>query len=130
MHMISTHDLEQLEHFDGHGAPVLSVYLNLQPERQLERAFQIAFKSLVRDARRRLDERGREQLEAEAQRVADWLEGEPPRGQGLAVFSCQPAGLWQAHSLPVPVQDPPALEATPYLSTLLDLLVQYQRYSG
>jgi peptide subunit release factor 1 (eRF1) len=126
--MISTHDLEQLEQFDGHGAPVLSVYLNLQPERQLERAYLTAFKSLVRDARRRLDERGREQLEAEAKRVGAWLAGEPPQGQGLAVFSCQPAGLWQAHSLPVPVKDHLAFEEMPYLTPLLDLLDEYERY--
>ena len=41
----------ELEEFDGRGARVLSVYLEVGPERQPERSFQIAFKDFVKEAR-------------------------------------------------------------------------------
>jgi peptide chain release factor subunit 1 len=128
MDRITAQDVKRIEQFDSNGAPVLSAYLDLRPERQLERAYAIAFKSLVREVRQRLDERGRKQLDAEAKRVAAWLEGEPPQGKGLAVFSCEPAGLWESYYLPFPVRDHLAFEEKPYVTPLLDLLDEYERY--
>ncbi len=126
--MIAAEQLEQLKGFDG-SARILSVYLNLEPGRQPEQAHQIAFKGLVQEVRSRLDERGQAQLDADADAVQAWLDREPPQGRGLAIFSCQPAGIWQTHFLPVVVNDHVAFEEAPHLTPFLDLLDEYKRFA-
>lgn len=126
--MIAEEQLKQLQGFDG-SAPVLSVYLSLEPGRQPEAAHQTAFKGLVHGVRGGLNDDGRARLDAEAAAVQAWLDREPPQGLGLAIFSCQPAGLWQAHFLPIVVADHVAYEAAPHLTPLLDLLEEHARYA-
>jgi hypothetical protein len=48
-------DVERLVRFDGHGARVLSAYLDLDPERQPTRTYRIVFEDLVKVARDGLD---------------------------------------------------------------------------
>jgi peptide chain release factor subunit 1 len=130
--MITRQDIERLEAFDGQGARVLSVYLDLDPERQVRRSYQTVFKDLVKDIAEALDardEQAHRQLHQEAARVQEWLEAEAPRGKSVAIFSCTPGGLWQTHFLPVPLKDQAAFEPAPYLQPLLDLLDEYERYA-
>jgi peptide chain release factor subunit 1 len=125
-------DLEQIKRlasFDSHGACVLSAFLNLAPQRQVERTYRTIFKDLHQELGERLDEPRRAELDAESTRVAQWLDANPPQGRALAIFSCAPAGLWEAFSLQVPVPDRLAFEATPYVAPLLDLLDEYERYA-
>ena len=101
-------DLEQIKRlvsFDSHGACVLSAFLNLAPQRQVERTYRTIFKDLHEELGERLDEPRRAELNAESTRVAQWLDANPPQGRALAIFSCTPAGLWEAFSLQVPVPD-------------------------
>jgi peptide chain release factor subunit 1 len=123
-------DVERLVRFDGHGARVLSVYLDLDPERQPTRSYRIVFEDLVKAARDGLDKAARVELQAEAARVQAWLEARPPAGLGLglAIFSSMPADLWQAWFLPVPVPDRLSYEAHPLVVPLLSLIEDHQRY--
>jgi peptide subunit release factor 1 (eRF1) len=127
--MITREQIEQLEAFDAGGARVLSVYLDLDPARQIERTYRIAFKDLVKEARERLEKPARKQLLHEAARVQAWLEDAEPGGKGLAVFSCEPRSLWQAHLLPGPVDDHLAFEPRPDVTPLLELVDEYERYA-
>jgi peptide chain release factor subunit 1 len=127
--MITPEQLEQLEAFDGRGAWVLSAYLDLDPARQVRRSYRAAFEDLVKEARDRIPEPRRGDLAREAARVQAWLEGQPPRGRSLAVFSCEPGGFWQAHFLAVPVGDHLAFGPTPDLAPLLALVDEYERYA-
>jgi len=127
--MLSWEQIQQLEAFDGQGARVLSVYLDLEPKRQLRRAYQIMFEDLVKETRDKLDEEGREALTTEGTRVQEWLDNTEPRGKGLALFSCTPRQLWQAYFLPVRVRDRLAFEPRPLIAPLLDVLDEYERYA-
>jgi peptide chain release factor subunit 1 len=127
--MITREAIEQLTHFDGGGARVLSAYLDLKPERQLRRAYKVAFKDLVKEAREGLDKGEQKHLSREANRIATWLDAQPPRGRGLAVFACEPGALWQAFSLPSAVRDTIAFEPTPHVAPLLDIVDEYERYA-
>ena len=125
-------DLEQIKRlasFNSRGACVLSAYLNLAPQYQVQRAYQMAFKDLTHELRDQLDAPRRAALEAESTRVAQWLDANPPQGRALAIFSCTPAGLWKTFNLHVPVRTRLAFEATPYVGPLLDLLDEYERYA-
>ncbi len=112
---------------DTGGRPVLSLYVDIRPQLQPERAYLAAAKSLLSDLADTLDEDARERLEPERQRAQGWLEENRPTGRSLALFSCSPVGFWQAHYLAVPVRQHAAFETTPYLTPLLDLLDEYER---
>ncbi len=126
--MKSTPQLAALLGFDAGADLVLSVYLNLTPDRQIGRTFTLAFDDLVRKVGAELDATARAALDREAARVRAFLET-GPRGRGLAVFSSTPAELWQVWSLPVLVAEGVYLGRRPYLRPLLDVLDEYERYA-
>lgn len=125
--MLDTQQIEELEAFDGGEAHVLSVYLDLDPARQVRRSYRMAFEDLLKEARERLEKRTHSDLIREAARVQEWLEDLEPCGKGLALFACAPRGLWQAHCLPVRVMDHLAFESRPNLPPLLEILDEYER---
>jgi peptide chain release factor subunit 1 len=127
--MLTAEQIEQLETFDGRGARILSVYLDLQPVRRIERSYRIVFENLLKDAREPLEEPARGDLVREAARVREWLESQELRGKGLALFSCIPRGLWQPHVLSVRVPDHLAFEPKPDVAPLLDLVDEHERYA-
>ncbi len=122
-------DVERLVRFDGAGARVLSVYLDLEPERQVSGSFRIMFKDLVKAAAAGIDKHARRELETEAAKVEAWLLDERPAGRGIAVFSSTPAGLWQSHALPIAVPDRLLFDRWPLVTPLLGLIEDYERYA-
>jgi hypothetical protein len=126
--MITQQDLEQLEAFDGRGARILSVYLDLDPDRQVRRSCRVVFEDLVKDVGARLPEPARDDLTREVGRVQEWLTSEP-HGKAVALFSCQARGLWQVHLLAVHAEDHLAFELMPDLAPLLRLLDEHERYA-
>ena len=121
--------IRRLDAFDGGAHPVLSTYLNLQPERQVHRTYRVVFSDLLKQLEPRLDEPAREALGREAENVRQYLDEEPPRGKGLATFSCTPRRFWQAYHLPVVVADSVTFDRRPYVRPLLDMLDEYERYA-
>jgi peptide chain release factor subunit 1 len=121
-------DVEQLVRFDGQGARILSLYLDLDPERQVTRSYRIMLEDLVKAAREPLDEQARLDLEAEVARVQEWLEKEPPRARGLVAFSSSAADLWATYHLQVPVPDRLSFEVYPVITPLLGLVEDLERY--
>ena len=127
--VLTREQIEQLENFDVQDACVLSLYLSQPPASQVEHSYKTVFQDLVHEMRDRLDEPQRSQFTAEVNRITDWLEARQPQGKSLAVFSCAPRGLWQAHDLAVDLADHLAFQSRPYLEPLLDVLDEYERYA-
>jgi len=127
--MISREQIEQLGAFDGRGARVLSLYLDLDPRRQVVRSYRIVFEDLVKEARERLDKPALKELQSEVERVQAWMETQKPRGKGLALFSCTPRELWLPHFLNPRIKDHLAFETEPDTGPLLDFLDEYERYA-
>jgi peptide subunit release factor 1 (eRF1) len=125
--MITEEQLMQLKACDG-GTPILSIYLNIPPGLQPERAYITTFTALAQEMRDRLTAPRREEFEAAARRVEAWLEREPPQGRAAIAFCCQSTGLWQATFLPFPVVNHIAFEERPHLTPLLDLFEEHGRY--
>jgi len=63
--MITREQFEQLEALDAGNNLVLSTYLDLDPERQVRRAYRIVFEDLTKEACKRLDESQRADLTSE-----------------------------------------------------------------
>ena len=126
--MLTPEAIDQLAELDGKNARVLSVYLDLDASSQVRRAYRIAFKDAVRDVRALQEAAALPQFSDEVARVQTFLEMEPPRGKGLVVFSCAPAGLWRAEFLAVRVPNHVVFEPKPDLAPLLRVVDEYERY--
>jgi peptide chain release factor subunit 1 len=127
--MLTREQLRELEALDAGEASVLSVYLQLGPEPQVRRSFRVVFADLADEARAQLGKAARERFAAEVARVQSWLDGNQPRGNALALFSCQPRGLWQTYVVQVPLGDQLAFEPRPDVVPLLKLLDDNERYA-
>jgi peptide chain release factor subunit 1 len=120
-------------HRDGH--PVVSVYLDLDPERFATppgRASQV--RSLIDQAMRdldgarwQLDHDARVSLRQDLERVKDYLLSREPPFKGarsLAVFCSTRDGLFETVQLRVPVQARVAIERAPYVEPMVAALAQ------
>jgi len=127
--MITPERIETLAKFDGGGARVLSLCLDLDSARQVRRSYRVAFDDLVKEARERLEPQAHEALLREAARVRKWLESEKPHGRGLALFSCEPRDLWQAQFLPTRLEDHLEFEPAPDVAPLIEVMDEYEAYA-
>ena len=121
--------IAELEAFDAGGERVLSVYLDLDPQRQARHAYRIVLEDLAKEIRSRLDRKERAAFEADVMRVQEWLDEHAPRGNGVALFSSEPRKFFQAHWLPIRVQDHLAWDLTPDVAPLLEVADEYERYA-
>jgi len=64
--MLTPEQIERIEAFDGQGARMLSVYLDVDPASQVRRSYRIVFEDMVKDARERLEGPARGELADEA----------------------------------------------------------------
>jgi peptide chain release factor subunit 1 len=126
--VVTRADVERLVRFDGRGARILSVYLDLDPERQVTRSYRIVLEDLVKAVREPLDKDALRDLEVEAAKVLEWLEQERPGARGLAVFSSSAAGLWVTYPMPAPVPDRLSFDVHPLVTPLLGLIEDLERY--
>ena len=126
--VVTRADVERLIHFDGHGARILSAYLDLDPERHVTRSYRIVLEDLVKAAREPLDKDQARDLDAEAARVQQWLEEERPDARGLAVFSSSAADLWMTFGLSGPVPDRLSFDVHPLITPLLGVMEKLERY--
>jgi peptide subunit release factor 1 (eRF1) len=128
--MPTPEQITELEAFDGGKDRVLSVYLDLDPRRRAKHAYLVILEDLAREVRSRLDRKERAAFEADLTLAREWLESHAsPRGNGVALFSSKPRKFFQAHWLPVPVQDHLAWELTPDVAPLLEVADEYERYA-
>ncbi len=126
--MISRQDLERLAAFKSDEG-VVSAYVRIDPKLVYDRQAHAAqFKGAVRAFLRANKNGWRETvLERESGRILKYLEDHLPSGRGIAVFSCQPAGLWEAISLDVTVPTFVDVGTTPSIEVLTRVLDEYPR---
>jgi len=86
---------------------VVSCYLKLEPRDRSRGKYQIKLKNRIRDQlqwfeRRAASRAEREQVERDLERIRVYLEdpGNLPTGQGVAIFACEPLGLFRTVELP------------------------------
>src|SRR5437660_10107624 len=117
------------------GHPVISVYLDLDPERFATapaRASQI--RSLIDEAARDVDERqddlaheDKTALRADLERIRDYLLSREPPYQGaraLALFCSTRDDLFETVQLPRPVEGRVVIEPAPFVAPLIEATQQ------
>jgi peptide subunit release factor 1 (eRF1) len=126
--------IDRLASFDPVGFPVVSLYLNTQPdEHGRERPAPFVRKELgervrtypARSAERESLERDRDRIEAYVR------ESIRPSANGVALFACDAADLFEAVQLDAPIEESQAIVADqPHLYPLARLHDQYPRYAA
>src|SRR5215204_1260977 len=125
--------LARLAAFEPSPYPVISLYLNTQPdERGRDRYQAFVRKELKARAQTypaRSSERG--MLERDMEKIASYLEGAVrPSANGVAIFACDAAELFEAVQLDAPVEDHWLYVGDqPHLYPLARLVSQYPRYA-
>jgi peptide subunit release factor 1 (eRF1) len=122
--------LRQLGELKSNGDPIVSLYLELTPERRQKEAWHVAFKDLVRIKLETIgDRRLREHVAEELERIELALkEGLPTLGRGVAFFVCESLGLWRQIALPIPLPDRLELASTPYTRPLVRTRDEHDRF--
>jgi peptide chain release factor subunit 1 len=127
--MISRKQVERLATLHSDEG-ILSAYIKIDPRLRYEpRQPAVKFKgALKRFARRAKDERWLAAAEREKERVLNFLEEWEATGRGLAIFSCQPANIWEVVQLGVPVPSIVSVDGTTNTGLLVQVLDEYPRF--
>ena len=122
--------LRALAAIDSPGAPVLSLYLQLSPDRRAGGAWQTAFSSLSAATLKRIgDRRDRRAMKDELDRIEQTLQAElPALGRGVVFFACRAIGLWRQIAVSVPLPDGAHLSARPYVRPLVRTRDEHDRF--
>lgn len=122
--------LRRLAEIELSKAPVLSLYLQLTPERRVGRAWHSFFSSLVTATLRRfVSHRERETAREDFDRIEQVLAAElPAMGRGVVFFVCRPLGLWRQIALSVPLPDSVHLSSRPYIRPLVRTRDEHDRF--
>jgi peptide chain release factor subunit 1 len=125
--MISRRDIEHLAQLHSDEG-ILSVYIKIDPRLGYDRRQPEAkFKGAHSLAARTADARSLAVLEREKAPVLDFLRSWEQPGRGLAIFSSQPAGIWQVYELDVLIPTYVTVDNSPQTSILARVIDEYPR---
>lgn len=132
--MLDRATVDRLRRVEAAGAPVVSVYLGLQPGPDQLRAIPARLKALLGPLRELadfgdLDPDRTRRLRADLDAVlglAGAVSGD--LGRGAALFVSTGAGLFEHVGLPIGVRDRAVVDETPYLGPLEAMLDHFRRY--
>lgn len=118
--MLTEYDVRQAVEFESHDSPVLSVYLNVDPQRRSVEKYRLALRNLLDKAESANPE--------DVRRVQNYIEmGYNRTGRGVVIFSCAAKDFWWVQSFAVPVEDTVFVSFRPYIRQLARLLDTYER---
>jgi hypothetical protein len=110
--LLSPELLRELARLDTGGPPLVSLYLQLTPERGIGRAWQSAFSALSRTISQIPDQKTRTAAEADLGQIEPVLSDQlPALDRGAAFFVCRERGIWRQRALPIPLPKWPAAYA-------------------
>src|ERR1044072_2744250 len=126
--------LELLSAFDPFGMPVISLYLNAQPDERGRDNFHAFVKNELRERAKTLQPNSpeRESFEKDMERINSYLENDVrPSANGIAIFACSAAGdFFEAIQLDAPIENNRLyVYDQPHLYPLARLMDQYPRYA-
>jgi len=120
--MIAEKELRELMDFQGEGEPILSLYLDVNPTRQDKDECKLALRGLLKEVAGKALRKDVERIKRFFDFEYDWQD------KGIAIFSCQGRGFWQAHRLSVPVRNGIFVGQRPHIKPLTDLFDEYERH--
>jgi peptide subunit release factor 1 (eRF1) len=129
--MITKRELDTLLQREAKPAsPVLSIYLDTDQSKAINvnRAFEVVLKNMLRDVEQTLDKQARKAFEADVSPMLDFLENYREPKRGLVIFHDESEVFFWFQSLNVAVRNGVWWRDTPYLRPLIEILDEYERY--
>ena len=126
-----TAQLDKLARFEPGPFPVISLYLNLQPDDRGRDKFEPFLRKELSDRVRTYATGApeRESLQKDAERIREHVENVDRSANGLAIFASSGADLFEAIEVAAPVADHRLyISDEPHLYPLARLLDEYPRY--
>jgi len=120
--MFTTDELRELVEFRSTSAPVLSVYLNVDPTQHTTEEYRLILRGLLKEAGNDAAPEDIAEVEKYFDFEYDW------QGKGVVVFSCREENFWKVSSLAVPVPNQVYVGPRPYIRPLSEVLDDYSRY--
>jgi peptide subunit release factor 1 (eRF1) len=127
-----TTQLDRLAAFDSGPFPVLSLYLNMQPDQHGRDNFDTFLRKELAERIRTYGADGPEQqsLERDAERIRQYVAGVDASVNGLALFACSGADLFEAIPVAAPVAEHRLyISDVPHLYPLARLADEFPRYA-
>jgi len=119
--MLTDIDVRQAAEFESPNHPVLSVYLNVDPQQGTIEQHKLALRNLLNKAEHAAAD--------DVKRMQNFLEtGYNRQGRGLIMFSCTAENFWWVHSVQLPVEDSVWVSFRPYVRQLATLMDTYASY--
>lgn len=130
--MITRADVDAISRISGNGWPIISLYLRIDKDR-IDEDYTIRLKNLLRDASDGLDDRFDHQqaaaVRSDLDRIKEFFRDEADRfGRGVAIFACEPAGIWQVYELPRGIDSQITVDVEPQVAPLVRLLEQLEPF--
>ncbi len=116
--MLTDSDLRELLSYQAK-SPVLSVYLNVEPEEEADTSAKLALRNMLREV----------DMPDDVEAVIRYFDHEHEwSGRSVAVFSCAEEDFWRAYPLAVPLRSRVRISDRPFVKPLADLLDSYGGY--
>jgi peptide subunit release factor 1 (eRF1) len=124
--------LDRLASFEpSEDAPVLSLYLDAQPDQHGRDHFEPWLRKTLSERARTLKGGARESFDQDVARITAYLEETRRSANGVAIFSCAARGLFEAMQLDVPFEDHWLfVGSVPHLYPLARVNDQFPRYAA
>src|SRR3954468_16635497 len=132
--MTLTEQLERLAAVEPSPYPVVSLYLNTQPNERGRDQYQTFVRKELKARSATYPARSseREMLERDLDRITSFLESDvQPSANGVAIFACDAANLFETVQLDAPIAEHSLFVGDqPHLYPLARLVSQYPRYAA
>jgi peptide subunit release factor 1 (eRF1) len=129
-----TDQLDRLARFEPVPYPVVSLYLNTQPNDRGRDQFQTFVRQEFKSRGQTYPQGSpdRDSLDKDLERITKYLEGElQPSANGVAIFACDAAGLFETVQLNAPIDEHFLyIGDTPHLYPLARVESRYPRYAA
>ncbi len=125
--------LDRLAAFEAGPYPVVSLYLNTQPDQNGRDRFEPFLRKELAERLRTYAASGpeRDSLDKDAERLRSYVGGIEPSVNGVAAFACSAAGLFETVELAAPVAEHRMfISDLPHLYPLARLVDEYPRYAA
>jgi hypothetical protein len=120
--MFNQEDLRELAAYRFE-APVLSVYLNVDPTDRTRDEYRLELRQMLKQAEDVAAAEDAEAVAAFFDHEYDWS------GRGAAIFSCQEEDFWRTYSLAIAVPSGVTVAHRPYITPLAELVDAYGSYA-
>src|SRR5919198_2232234 len=132
--MVLTEQLDRLAAFEPAPYPVVSLYLNTQPNQHGRDNYQVFTKKefKARQQTYGTNTPERDSLEHDIERITRYLDTElQPSAHGVAIFACHAGELFEAVQLEAPIEDHWLyIGDRPHLYPLARVVSQFPRYAA